>query len=149
MSKIWLYIFIFALLNFSFAGPTLGGTTMLTRYIPIKCDVGNDAIGIETIDMDSVGAQNPKKREFDFSPDGITLRTGVGISTAADYSDVERLTYIKEESNERGLLTLNFRTNGERSEELGYVQAACWDALMAFFKRKNININVEVKKATP
>lgn len=147
MARIYMCILFVVLSCLTAATPALGGTRMLTRYIPIGCNVANDSIAIETIDMDSIGSQNASRREFDFSSDGITLRTGRGIPTAADYSDIEDITYVEEEANERGLLTLNFRTNGEQSEELGYVQTACWNALMAFFKRQNIDVKVEVKKA--
>lgn len=98
--------------------------------------------------MDTIGqgAENVEKREFDFDSNGITFNRPP-IATAAEYSRIARIQYLVETENERGLLSVvETYQDGNKTEELGYVQTACWDALMAFFKRKNIKVNIEVER---
>lgn len=130
------------------APPAHGKSKMQTRYIPGFCYVFNNSIAITTLNMDTIGqgAENVEKREFDFDSNGITFNRPP-IATAAEYSRIARIQYLVETENERGLLSVvETYQDGNKTEELGYVQTACWDALMAFFKRKNIKVNIEVER---
>ena len=120
---------------------TVLASTSKAELRQFSCQLDNNFVAFELREASEMAASGARTYIVDFQENGPTIRlppTGY----APEWKDVEYISFeYLDRIGKYGRLSLRIRTPlGPRSQSVGIVQRACWEASKAFLTSRQITV---------